>query len=311
MTGGSDAVERADGSGLAGRADDGAGRGAADEDSGMRSPRAGSFIVTVYGDAVEPRGGRAWIGNVIESCAGVGISETLVRTAVHRLVAAGRLVGEREGRRSYYSLTRPARAEFRIASDALFGADARDGWAFVWLPPAAAEDAAGALAEAGFVRLSADWLAGPAVSLPDLRSALVFGPVEGSDPALLPAFAAAHWDLSAHAAAYEDFLGRFAAHEAEAAELPPAAALRLRLLLVHAFRRVALKDPRLPAAALPADWPGPRARRLFARLYLDLSPAADARVAERFLSGRGALPLETPATRQRLASLARIADRPG
>lgn len=50
--------------------------------------RAASFIVTIYGDVVEPRGGAIWIGNLIEICAGVGISETLVRTAVSRLVAA-------------------------------------------------------------------------------------------------------------------------------------------------------------------------------------------------------------------------------
>jgi len=46
------------------------------------SLRAGSFIVTLYGDVVEPRGGRLWMGNIIETCASMGISETLVRTAV-------------------------------------------------------------------------------------------------------------------------------------------------------------------------------------------------------------------------------------
>ena len=54
-------------------------------------PRAAAFIVTIYGDVVEPRGGATWIGNLIEICAAVGISETLVRTAVSRLVSAGQL----------------------------------------------------------------------------------------------------------------------------------------------------------------------------------------------------------------------------
>ncbi|TXI06996.1 MAG: PaaX family transcriptional regulator, partial [Rhizobium sp.] len=66
--------------------------------------KAASFIVTIYGDVVEPRGGVVWIGNLIEACKCVGITETLVRTAVSRLVTAGQLVGEREGRRSYYRL---------------------------------------------------------------------------------------------------------------------------------------------------------------------------------------------------------------
>ncbi|PII39244.1 hypothetical protein T190_08555, partial [Sinorhizobium meliloti CCBAU 01290] len=83
--------------------------------------RAASFIVTIYGDVVEPRGGAIWIGNLIEICAGVGISETLVRTAVSRLVAAGQLAGEREGRRSFYRLTDAARAEFAAAARVIFG----------------------------------------------------------------------------------------------------------------------------------------------------------------------------------------------
>lgn len=62
------------------------------------SLKAAGFIVTIYGDVVEPRGGVVWTGNLIETCAAAGISETLVRTAVSRLVAAGQLSGEREGR---------------------------------------------------------------------------------------------------------------------------------------------------------------------------------------------------------------------
>ena len=73
--------------------------------------KAAGFIVTIYGDVVEPRGGVAWTGNLIETCAAVGISETLVRTAVSRLVAAGQLSGEREGRRSFYRL-----AAFRVCA---------------------------------------------------------------------------------------------------------------------------------------------------------------------------------------------------
>ena len=61
----------------------------------------GAFIVTVYGDVVVPRGGVLWTGTLIEVCERVGISESLVRTAVSRLVAAHRLRGERLGRHSY------------------------------------------------------------------------------------------------------------------------------------------------------------------------------------------------------------------
>lgn len=69
---------------------------------------AASFIVAVYGDVVVPRGEVLWMGSLIGICARIGISENLVRTATSRLVAAGRLEGERAGRRSFYRLA-PAR----------------------------------------------------------------------------------------------------------------------------------------------------------------------------------------------------------
>ena len=48
------------------------------------APRAASFIVTIYGDVVEPRGGTLAMATLIDSCARHGISESLVRTAVSR-----------------------------------------------------------------------------------------------------------------------------------------------------------------------------------------------------------------------------------
>ena len=52
---------------------------------------AASFVVTLYGDLVAPRGGELWTGNIVETLSTVGIAEPRVRTALSRLVAAGRL----------------------------------------------------------------------------------------------------------------------------------------------------------------------------------------------------------------------------
>lgn len=92
--------------------------------------RATSVIVTIYGDIVVPRGGTLWMGTLIQICADLGLSETLVRTAVSRLVAAGQLSGVREGRRSYYQLADSAVAEFAEAAELLYGREQpADGWA--------------------------------------------------------------------------------------------------------------------------------------------------------------------------------------
>lgn len=268
--------------------------------------KAASFIVTVYGDVAEPRGGSVWIGNLIETCDTVGISETLVRTAVSRLVAADQLAGERAGRRSFYRLTPPAQTEFAAAAEVIFGAaPAPDSWQFVFLPTGA--DLA-ALERRGFVRLSPQLAAGPARALEDGFDGLVFDADVASGHPLLAEFAAAHWPLEDHAGAYRRFLAMFTPFRTlleEQGPPRPDTCLTVRLLLIHMFRAVLLRDPRLPAAALPEDWPGHAARALFAGLYAALSPGADAHVARSFSTLQGPLPNATPATRRRLTTLRR------
>ena len=39
---------------------------------------AGAFIVTLFGDVVEPRGGRVATGSIIEACERVGLNATLI-----------------------------------------------------------------------------------------------------------------------------------------------------------------------------------------------------------------------------------------
>lgn len=247
--------------------------------------RAAGFIVTLYGDAVVPRGGEVWIGTIIETCATVGISETLVRTAVSRLVASGQLEGWRRGRRSFYRLTDRAGAEFAEASRLIYGPPEPWSWRFLHLPEAGADARMATLERQGYARLRPTLAVGPARG-PVPRGLLAFEAVpEGP---LLADFAAGAWDLSPHAAAYRALLALFAPLEG-LAPATGAEALAARLLLVHAWRQALLRDPRLPAEALPADWPGHAARALFHRLYAALSPAADSQIAARFEGPQGLL----------------------
>lgn len=260
---------------------------------------AASFIVTIYGDVVEPRGGLLWMGTLIEICGQVGISETLVRTAVSRLVAAGRLEGTRQGRRSYYRLTDAARAEFTAAAERIFAAAApRRTWRFVL-----GEEPGPELAGRGFVALAPGVLLGPDDGGP--VPGIAFHATWQQDAAGLRQLAAAHWRLDERAAAIDAFVARFAGLEpALAAGAPePGAALLARLILVHAWRAIVLDDPRLPPDALPIGWSEPAARTLFARLYGALSPAADSHVAASFDGLEGRFPATTDAIRRRLARL--------
>ncbi|WP_258597248.1 phenylacetic acid degradation operon negative regulatory protein PaaX [Mesorhizobium sp. AR07] len=268
--------------------------------------KAAGFIVTIYGDVVEPRGGVVWTGNLVDICADVRISETLVRTAVSRLVAAGQLSGEREGRRSFYRLAAPARAEFAAAARLLFGPPEPADWHFVQLTGSAPDEAMQGLERAGHARLGPRLAVG-ARPMPSLKQpAVLFRAEVVSGEGDLGAFAADHWNLAQHAHAYRGFIqrfGRLADLLGGGARLGAAESLAARLVLVHQFRLVVLRDPRLPRAALPADWPGEEARRLFSDLYLRLSPEADLHVARHFVTADGALPEASEATLRRLSLL--------
>lgn len=266
---------------------------------------AGAFVVTLYGDVVAPRGGEVAMGTLIDTCATVGIAESRVRTAVSRLVAADRIVGEKLGRRSYYRLTPAAEREFDQAAALIYAPPeppALRGWHLVALGAAPERDTA--LRTLARLRFA---LVQPQLALlPDRGQALPvlpgihFAARTGDDLAPLVADA---WPLAGLAAAMHRFLAGFAPLEGR--RFKPAEALGLRLVLVHVFRDIALRDPLLPTALLPGDWPGAQARALFARLYRALSPAAEAAVDAGFVDRDGVLDRDGVTLRRRLRRLGR------
>ncbi|OJY73271.1 MULTISPECIES: phenylacetic acid degradation operon negative regulatory protein PaaX [unclassified Rhizobium] len=268
--------------------------------------KAASFIVTIYGDVVEPRGSVVWIGNLIETCKRVGITETLVRTAVSRLVAAGQLAGEREGRRSYYRLTDAAQAEFAEAASLFYGPEPAVRWQFVLINGPAPEEIMQGLERDGFARLSPRLAMGthPAPPLPG--RVVVFDAQLATENGALKEFAEEAWNLERFAEAYSEFIARFGAFSqrvGDCAALSPFDCLIARLLLVHQYRLIMLREPHLPKSALPANWPGEGARRLFADLYQILSKKADAYVGRHFVNETGKLKEATPASQNRLDRL--------
>lgn len=255
---------------------------------------APAFIVTIYGDMVVPRGGVLWTGTLIELCDGVGINESLVRTAVSRLVLASQLTGERIGRRSYYRLRSSAEAAFKDAANLLYGPDRpATGWQIIHDLDLKPEDAR---------RLRMGHMGGQVYIRPDRGQTLPQGAlVFHAETLTMQAPLAGFWQLDALRDGYARFMTLFAM--IDPASLSDAEALLARLLLVHSYRFVLLRDPRLPPEHLPPDWNGVEARSLFRRLYLGLTPAAHRHIAARCEGVDGLLPAETEATAQRQAGL--------
>ena len=67
-------------------------------------------------------------------------------------------------------------------------------------------------------------------------------------------------------------------------------AFLLRVLLVHDYRRLLLRDPSLPGVLLPADWPGQSARLLCSELYRRLLAPSERHLDACFQLADGAVP---------------------
>ncbi|HEY2818574.1 MAG TPA: phenylacetic acid degradation operon negative regulatory protein PaaX [Casimicrobiaceae bacterium] len=255
-------------------------------------PRARSLIVTVWGDALEPHGGVVWLAGLICLMASFGMNERLVRTSVFRLVKDGWLSGESYGRRSRYRLTTDGARRFEQAHHRIYAMPDPhwdSDWEIVLAPSDAGNAAARAklrddLAWGGFGVFGTGVYARPRHGdsvLPTILSALGLSSsalvLRGQDDASLggvslAASVHAAWNIAALAADYRRFLTRFGrvidAFRARGA-LPgdPEQCFIVRTLLMHAFRRLLLRDPRLPPALLPLDWPGAAAFALCRDFY--------------------------------------------
>jgi len=244
--------------------------------------RTWSIIITIYGDAIVPRGGCAWLGTLLAFFRAVGLSDGLVRTAMSRLASDGWLERSRVGRNSFYRLAEKGQETFRQASEQIYALRS-PAWSghfeMVLLDGGADREAVrSAMETAGFGTVAPGlWLAPGGTKLPEVASgALRFK--AGGGPVADRALAARCWPLDATAEAYRRFLSAFEPLRAALAageRLSDLDALVARVLLIHEYRRVVLRDPMLPADILPGGWPGATARSLCADIYRRVLPASE------------------------------------
>ena len=255
--------------------------------------RTWSLIVTLYGDAVVPRGGTLWLGTLLEIFAGLEIGGNVVRTAMSRLAADGWLERLRVGRNAYYRLADKGRATFAEAARRIYqgGSQHWDGVLHLAVLGEAQRDAArAALESAGYSQLA------PGVMIATAPLAVDAGVIHlraCTDPEQARRLVRQVWLPERLEAGYHRFLTSFTPlRDACTAgqTLSDMEALLARLLLVHEYRRVALHDPLLPDALLPAGWPGRDARVLCAELYPALLPGSERWLDEHALTQHGPLP---------------------
>ncbi len=292
-------------------------------------PRAKSLLVTVWGDAIAPHGAGIWLGSLIRLVAPLGLNERLVRTSVLRLTREGWFTVAREGRRSYYGLTEfghkalvadpprriyaaaptPWDGSWRLILTGL-GGDARiDRETRLHLRRELTWLGFGAVAPGVFAHPSPDRAAVERVLVKlgaagrvELMTATSdnIGNVRARD--LLQSC----WDLDALRAAYRRFIERFRPVWQALEKAPEADAetcFVLRVLLIHEYRRIILRDPELPAELLSPDWEGGSARVLCRNLYRRVAAAAERHVTSVLETADGPLPEPRPYYFQRFGGL--------
>jgi phenylacetic acid degradation operon negative regulatory protein len=289
-------------------------------------PRAKSLIMTVWGDAIAPHGGAVWLGSLIRLMEGLGLNERLVRTGVLRLVRDGWLAAQPIGRRSYYGLTEAGRRVVFEGPARRFYAMAPPPWDGRWLllfaglgdiDPPRRDALKRELPWLGFGSLGPGVFAHPRpdraaldallarLGLAD-RLQIMAGTAERTHDLLRRG-----WNLDALAADYRRFLERFRPIRrildgaAGKGALDPETAFVFRILAMHEFRRLVLRDPDLPAELLPADWAGAAARVLCRNLYRSVEAAAERHLMAVLETAEGRLPEASPAYFDRFGGLAR------
>jgi phenylacetic acid degradation operon negative regulatory protein len=259
--------------------------------------RTGSIVITVFGDAIVPRGGSVWLGTLLEFFEQLDIDASVVRTAMSRLTADGWFERHKVGRHSFYRLVQSGRQTFDIATRHIYGPPASD-WTgrfeLLLIGNGGDRDASReALKNAGFGSpLPGVWVAPSGVPVPEEAAGAIRLEVSAEDDSGRRLLSES-WPLERTADAYQKFMKTFQPLHSwigRGDRLADADAFTARILLIHHYRRVVLRDPLLPTALLPSDWPGRAARTLCGEIYRALLPASEQWLDQHATSENGPLP---------------------
>ena len=250
-----------------------------------------TMIVTLFGDVVSQHGGWIWLGSLINALSPLGYSERLVRTAVYRLMQSDWLQARRTGRKSYYCMTHSAIGHYEKAARRIY-ADGRPDWDGSWilvaptlLSEAKREEFRKSLLWQGFNTLVTGMFAHPSSDTTSLDETIREQKLAGKVVVMsarttdlqsreaIRKLVKGRWSFTGLKSSYTGFIRFFRpfAQPGFIDGVPPRELFQIRLLLIHEYRRILLRDPDFPDSMLPRGWAGREAQQLVKCLYMLLA----------------------------------------
>ena len=269
-----------------------------------------SMVITLFGDVVSQHGGWVWMGSLINALSQFGYSERLVRTAVFRIVQQDWLQANKVGRRSYYCFTETAKGHYEKAARRIYAADTPEwdgGWTLVapvFVPDEQREEFRKSLMWQGFNSLVSGLLAHPSSDRTSLDEtleelnlvdkAIVFSgsTADVHSRRALKELVSDKWQLANLEQQYSEVLNYYRGffRRKKADSFSPREAFQIRVLLIHDYRRLLLRDPDFPDELLPTGWVGFEVQELVKRLYKQLTPRSEEYIISELLNAQGAMP---------------------
>lgn len=261
--------------------------------------------MAVHGDWV-------WLGSLIEALAPLGYSERLVRTSVFRLVQDDWLQTQKVGRRSYYSFTDSAKKHNEKAARRIYAGEfgAWDGRWLIVLPTFVSEPKLSQfrrqLEWLGFSPLASGVYAHPSFEQQSLEetieemalsdSVVIFTSktLDEASNTVLKHLVMDRWNIKELEDDYTSFIDAYqpVVDLLKTTRLTDRQSFLLRILMIHEYRRILLKDHELPQDMLPDPWAGFAAHKLVSKMYGQLATPSSHYVKRMLENAHGKLPEE-------------------
>ena len=241
--------------------------------------RVWSIIVTVFGDAVIPRGGFVSLGSLQNILGGLEIEQNAVRTAMSRLAQDGWVERHKVGRQSYYSLAEGGLELFHSATARIYSAKPPDWDGKFELVLRNEENQKSrlkferAMRQKGYGSPIADLYIKPLPAgekISGNKNCLAVMEAQNLVSDSLTDFIARSWKIDGLNSRYQELIDRYTPvrnHLGRGKLDAPIDYLTVRLMLIHDWRRLVLQDADLPLELKPAGWKGEEARVLVSELY--------------------------------------------